>query len=554
MRHFRALVIGSFCLMLAGCCSHLDAGRAKRTSGAQLFRGMGTHHRAITTTSKKAQEYFDQGLIWMYAFNHDEAIRSFKETARLDPNSAMAWWGVALCHGPNINDAVVPPAREKKAWDALQKAIALKRHASSVERDLIDALSKRYADPQPSDRRPLDEAYAAAMRKLWNEYPADTDIGTLFAESLMDLRPWDLWSNEGEARPETTEVLAVLDGVLTLDPKNPGANHLYIHTVEASPMPNLGLASASRLEEAVPGSGHLLHMPSHIYVLTGNWDKASIQNEKAIASDRAYRRIAPEPGFYRLYMIHNHHMLSFASMMEGRSEVSIRAASDAVNGVPEESLREYAPLFDGFMGAKYDALKRFGRWDEILKQSPPPAYLPITTAMWRFSRAVAFAALGKVEEARKEEIAFEMAAGEVPEDAMMAINPARKILEIARHFLKGEILFREGQVDSAVAELTKSVVLEDQLIYMEPPEWMQPSRHTLGVFLLAAKRYAEAEMVYREDLKKWRGNGWSLYGLSRALQGQGKTQEAATYQAKFRTAWSRADTPIASSCLCVPTT
>ena len=537
--------------VVAGC-----GGRSARMAAhdVPLYEGMGTHHRAVTTDSPLAQRYFDQGLVWAYAFNHDEAIRSFQKAAELDPECAMAHWGIALCNGPHINFPMVPPDRAAAAWEALQNALAHQGDATPAEQALIRALAERYADPQPDDRAPLDEAYAEAMAGVWKAYPNDSDVGTLYAEALMDLHPWDLYTQAGEAKPGTEHILSVLEEVLRLDPDNPGANHLYIHATEASANPARANVAAQRLRKLVPASGHLVHMPSHVDVLTGRWQLAAQQNEAAIQADAAYRKVSPKQGFYRLYMLHNHHMLSFASMMEGRSKVAIQSAREAVNGVPEDYARENAAFVDAYMGATYDALKRFGRWDDILREPAPADYLPITTAMWRFNRGIAYAAKGEVANAEGEQELFEKAAANVPEGAIMAINPAERIMNIARHFLEGEIAYRRGDIDSAVAELRKAIEIEDGLYYMEPPEWMQPVRHTLGAVLLDAGRAAEAEKAYREDLANWPDNGWSLYGLSRALRMQGKAAEAEAVEKRFVKAWSRADTPLGSSCLCVPKT
>ncbi len=537
-------------VFLAGC-----GGPARHTypAGAQapLFAEIGPHHRKVSTSSALAQRYFDQGFTWAYAFNHDEAIRSFGEAARIDPQCAMAWWGIALCNGPHINNPLMTPEQSRQAWEALEKARALRAHADPIEQALIDALGHRYANPAPSDRRPFDEAYAAAMRGVWEAHPRDPDVGTLYAEALMDLRPWDLWSRDGEPRPETPQVLAVLDQVLRLDADNPGANHLYIHAVEASPHPERANTAADRLRRLVPVSGHLTHMPSHIDVLTGRWDLAAAQNERAIRADRAYRQVSPKQGFYRVYMAHNHHMLAFASMMSGRSAAAVSAARNIVESVPEDYMREQPALVDPFMGATYDALKRFGRWDDILAEPAPPDILPISTAMWRFSRAVALAAKGNVAEARQEQAAFRAAVARVPADALFSINKAHDVLRVAEDMLEGEIAYREGRIDAAVAALRRAIEREDALLYMEPPEWIQPVRHTLGAVLLDAGRHAEAEQVYRADLRKWPHNGWSLYGLSRALEAQGREDEADEAEKQFDRAWARADVAIKSSCRCV---
>lgn len=544
-------------IFLGGCRSsergsHMIP-RGSSTAAVPLFDGMGDHHRKISTQSQLAQQYFDQGLVWAFAFNHDEAIRSFEEAARLDPDCAICWWGVALCNGPHINNPVMTQQRSEVAWTAYQMALERIQQASPVERSLIEAVGTRYANPAPADRKPLDEAYAQAMRNVWRAHPNDADIGTLFAEAMMDLRPWDLWQKNGDPQPGTEEILTVLDEVLRLDPNHPGALHLYIHAVEASPDPHRGIAAAQRLRNLVPASGHLVHMPSHIDVLTGQWAKASDQNEAAIAADRAYRKISPRQDFYRVYMAHNHHMLAFAAMMEGRRETAIRAARDMVQGVPEEYARTQTALVDPVMAIQYEVLLRFGRWDEVLRQPPPPGYFKITTALWHYARGVAFAAKGQVTKADAERAKFKQAVAKVPADAMMSINKAERILAIAGYMLDGEIAYRQGSIDEAVAKLENAIAIEDDLMYMEPPEWVQPVRHTLGAILVDAGRYAEAEKVYRADLADWPENGWSLYGLEKCLRARDATSEANEVHKRFEQAWSRADTKIVSSCLCVRT-
>jgi tetratricopeptide (TPR) repeat protein len=540
-------------LCFAGCAA---SGRTMTRLGSDLslFDGMGRHHRTVTTQSRAAQRYFDQGLTWAYAFNHDEAIRSFEEAARLDPQCAMACWGVAFSNGPHINNPAMPPERSEAAWHALQKALALKENASPVERALIDALSRRYAWPAPEDRRALDEAYAAAMGEVWAAHGDDPDVGTLYAEALMDLHPWDLWTKDGRPKEDTELIVATLEEVLRIDSQNPGANHLYIHAIEASPNPERANAAADLMREAVPASGHLLHMPTHIDVLLGRWAQASLQNEKAIRADSAYRAIRPRIGFYRIYMAHNQHMLTFASMMEGRGARALEAARDVVAGVPEDYGREQAAFIDPWMSIPYDVLKRFGKWDELLAEPAPPSYWPISTSMWRGHRAIAFAAKGDVAGADRERAAFLHAVANVPADAVMGINKAHHVFDIAKHFVNGEIAFRKGNVDESVTELRRAAELEDELLYMEPPEWIQPVRHTLGAFLLSVGRYEEAEKIYREDLEKWPENGWSLHGLAKCLRARGATAEAQDTENRFRKAWARADTPIGSSCLCVPGT
>jgi tetratricopeptide (TPR) repeat protein len=530
-----------------------------RGEAPPLFDGMGTHRRRITTSSAEAQRYFDQALVWAYAFNHDEAIRSFEHAARLDPACAMAWWGAALCHGPHINNPAMDRARSTAAWDALAKARALVAGASPVERRLIEALAARYADPAAGslpltfeERAPLDRAYAAAMKAVYDTYPDDTDVATLYAEALMDLRPWDLWDGAtGEPRPETPEVVAVLERVLAADPDHPGANHLYVHAVEASRRPERAVGAADRLRRLVPASGHLVHMPAHIDVRTGRWDQAAEQNRQAAAIDAAYRARSPHQEFYRLYMAHNHHFLAYACMMLGRRDEAIDAARAMIAAVPAEWARENAALIDGYYPIEIEALLRFGQWDRLLAMEHPPEFLPITTALWRYARAASLGALGRLDEADAERERFRAAVAGVPAGAMMAINPASTVLAIAGHVLDGELAFRRGDTDGAVRHLREAVRIEDTLRYMEPPDWVQPARHSLGAVLLAAGRVDDAEKVYREDLARWPGNGWSLYGLWQCLERRGDAG-AAEAEARFKEAWRHADTRLHATCLCIP--
>lgn len=545
-----SLAVVAFSLFAVGCAQP-QSPRVIRTSGdAKLFTGMGNHRRTVTTSDPLAQQFFDQGLAWTYAFNHDEAIRCYSEAARLDPNCGMAWWGVALCKGPHINNPMMPPERSAAAWKALQQAVAVKQCLTPVERDLITALEARYAKDAPEDRSSLDRGYANAMANVWRMYPDDNDVGTLYAEALMDLHPWDLWTHAGEPKDGTEAILALLERVLELNPSNPGANHLYIHAVEAA-RPKLALDSAKRLCDMLPGSGHMLHMPSHIYVLTGKWDEAAVQNRKAIASDAAYRRIVPRQGFYQIYMLHNDHMLSFASMMTGRYEEALSAAA---NAMPKDRSAENAMLVDPWMGVRYDVFKRFGKWDEMLAEPKPAAHFPITTAMYHFNRGIAFAAKGDIDGARREKSAMHRQRDLIAAERIMGINKVHDLLDIADEFLDGEIAFRQGHVDQSVRHLQRAIALEDKLIYMEPPEWSQPVRHTLGAVLLSAGRHEEAAKAYQEDLENWPDNGWSLYGMQRCMEMAGDSDAAKTYANRFEKIWASADTPIGSSCQCIPKT
>lgn len=517
-----------------------------------FFDGLGQHGRKVTTTSTVAQRYFDQGLCFLFAFNHDEAIRSFRQASQLDPQCAMAWWGIAVANGPNINNPVVSAEQATAAWEALTKARAAAAGASPVEQALIEAVSKRYADPQPKDRKPLDEAYAAAMRAVWKNNPTDADIGALFAEAMMDLRPWDLWTPQGEAQPGTADIVAALEATLTQSPRHPLALHLYIHALEASPQPEKAIAPADRLRTLQPGLGHMVHMPSHIDVRTGRWALAAESNLKAIAADRRYREISPRQGFYRIYMAHNHHMLSFAAMMRGQSRLAISAINEMATTMPPEWVKENAAMADGFTAMPIEVLVRFGRWDDVLAAPEPPDYLPIARALRRGSRGIAFAAKGELDKASEEQQAFLAAAKLVPEEARVGNNSAADVLAVARHLLAGEILVRTPQSDQGISELYEAVKCEDRLRYSEPPDWIHPTRHALGATLLTLGKDAEAEKVYREDLTKLPNNGWSLFGLSRSLKGQGKMDEAERVEARFREVWRDADVKITSSCFCQP--
>jgi tetratricopeptide (TPR) repeat protein len=521
-----------------------------------IFEGLGKHHRPVATSSADAQRYFDQALTWTYAFNHDEAIRSYEAAAAKDPACAMAWWGIAYNHGPHINNTVVPPERAKAAWDAVQKALSLavvgdSRMSVVLERALIEALAKRYADPPPADRKPLDEAYAAAMREVYAAHADDADVATLYAESLMDLQPWDLWTKDGKPKGRTEEIMSVLEKVLAKHPDHPGATHLYIHTIENSPFPEKGKAAAETLRTLVPASSHLLHMPGHIDVQTGRWAKAAQANENAIAADRKYRAISPRQGFYAIYMAHNHQFLSWVAMNQGRSEKAVKEARAMVAGVPAEFLEKDPAAVDGYLPIAYEALIRFGRWDEMLEEPAPPAKLPILTAFWHLCRGLSFAAKGEIEDAQTEQAKLRDLTAKIGPDVKMAINPARNVLAIADRVLAGEIALAREDLEAAARELREAVKLEDDLTYMEPPDWLLPTRHTLGAVLVKAKRFEEAERVYREDLAAWPENGWSLWGLKECLRAMGREEEAAAVEQRFAAQWSEADTKLASTCLCV---
>ncbi len=527
----------------------------------RLFDGLGKHTRRVSTSSKDAQKYFDQGLIWTFSFNHAEALKSYAHAAKLDPNLAMAYWGVALVNGPHINVPLMNEDQSKAAWNALQQAKEHLGNATPVEQALILALEKRYVNPAAppggklpltfDERKDLERAYSNAMAKVYESFPDDADVATLYAESLMNLRPWDLYEvGTYKPRPETGPAVAALERAMQLNPDHPGANHYYIHAVEGSATPERGAAAAERLRELVAASGHMVHMPSHIDVRTGHWAQSAEQNRRAIKTDASYRKLSPKQGLYRLYMAHDNHFLAYASMMLGRRDEALKAAREMRQGIPDEFVKEFAPFVDAYTPIESEVRVRFGLWDEILESSEPPEFLPTTRALWHFARASAHTAKGDVEKAQAAREDFRNAVQAVPKDHMMVQNPAHTILQIAAHTLDGEIAFRQGKVDEAVASLTKGVEIEDGLRYIEPPDWVQPVRHSLGAVLLASKRLDEAAKVYHDDLEKWPENGWSLYGMWQTLKAQ-NSPDAAAFETRFKKAWKSADTKPHASCLCI---
>lgn len=504
-----------------------------------LFEGLSRHHHPVSTSSPLAQRYFDQGLRFLYAFNHDEARRAFEEAARLDPELAMAHWGVALSLGPNLN-LPVDAARELAARAAVERGQAALAHASPAERDYLRALAVRYA-PE-GDRRARDVAYADAMRALAASHPDDLDAATLFAEALMDLRPWDLWTRAGEPQPGTLEIVATLESVLARDPDHLGANHYYIHAVEASPHPERALPSADRLGELAPAAGHLVHMPAHIYLRTGRYAAASDANARAVEADRAYLATVGAAGFYaHMYYPHNLQFLAVSAAFEGRSAVSLEAAREAAAAVPEDHLAGM-PMLESFRAAPYFSLVRFAGWDALLAEPAPAEAQRFTSAIHLWARSVALARLGRVEEAAAEQARFEEARARVPEENMLVgNNRAAVVLGIASRVLAGEVAAARGEVAEAVAALRGAVELEDTLAYGEPPDWPIPARHTLGVVLLGAGRVGEAEGVYREDLARNPENGWALWGLAESLRQEGRAGEAGEVEARVQRAFARAD-------------
>ena len=520
-----------------------------------LYDGLGSYSRKITTNSAEAQRYFDQGLGFLHGFNHRAAIRAFQQAAEFESKCAMGHWGVALACGPHINSMAVPPPAAELAWTELELAQKNVGNASPVERALIDALAKRYANPQPEDRSELDRAYADAMREVWKKYPKDPDVGAFFAEAMMNLRPWDQWTPDGKPQPGTDEIIATLDAVLKLNPNHPLANHLYIHAVEASPNPERASAAADRLRNLQPGLAHNVHMPSHIDIRTGQWLKAVDTNAKAVEADQWYRKIFGQPkGFLNVYIAHNRHMLAYAAMMTGQRDLAMKHIRAMVAEMPSEFLTENALQAEGNVAMPLEVMVRFGLWDEILAE--PEKYTDkmwFTRAFHHAARAIAYAAKGDTASARNAQSVFVERAKLVPKEDFVSNNSCEALLAVAIPMVEGEILIAEGKIDGGIEQLCAAVQKEDALKYDEPPGWLIPVRHSLGAVLMKQQRFAEAEHVYRDDLARLPENGWSVLGLAESLRKQKRNaDEIAQTQAKFEKIWAKADVTITTSCLCQP--
>lgn len=536
------------CAALAACSSSRAEEEAPASAGARLYEGFGNYARPITTTSPEAQRWFDQGMQLLYGFNHDEAIRSFARAAELDPGCAMASWGVAYAHGLHINNPAMSDEASRAAWLAAQDALARLDDESPVEQALVRAVAERYAQTPPEDRRPLDEAYAAAMGEAFHAFPLDPDVGALCAESLMNLQPWDLWTHAGEPKGRTLEIVAVLEEVLARSPRHPGANHFYIHTVEASNEPERALQAAEALSDLVPGSGHLVHMPSHVWIRTGDYVRAAQTNARAIEADAAYFAVAPPPDFYSLYYVHNIHFLAYASMMSGDREAALAAAERLERELPPQFVEDYVRMADGLTPLKLHVFIRFGDWQEILRVPDYPEHRLAARAMRHYARALALANQGRTKDARREQSAFERVAAQMDDTWTFGNNPATTVLAIAGEMIEGEILFKEGHRREGVEHLQRAAVMEDEQIYDEPPGWMQPTRHALGALLLASRREAEAEDVFRRDLEQHPENGWALIGLAGALRAQSK--DASDVEARLARAWAGSGEMPGHACAC----
>lgn len=548
---YRSFFAGILLLaILGGCTNGVErvAGDAPEdyVKTAPLFEGMGDHTHPITTDVRLAQTYFDQGMALAWGFNHAEAARSFREAQKLDPDAPMPYWGEAWVLGPNIN-APMPEENIEPAWQAVQKALKYAGRGRADEQAYIQAMAKRYRATPVEDRSSLDRAYADAMMGVVEAFPADMDARALLAEALMDTNPWDYWHDDGTPKPGTEIILEHLETVLDTHPNHAAAAHLYIHAVEAK-YPERAEPAADRLGSLIPGAGHLVHMPSHIYIRVGRYADATEANEQAILVDNDYVTQCHAQGLYPLaYKPHNHHFLWYAAAMEGRSQRSIEAARHVAHHVDGEMMRQPGMgTLQHFHILPVYALARFGQWQDILNYPRPAEDLPYPIGAWQFARGLAHTRLGQMDQAKASlaEIQDILERDAVAGVMIWETNSTGHILRIAEAVLSGEIAAVEGDYDQAAIALRRGVALEDDLIYEEPSSWYAPVRQHLGQILLDADRPLEAEAVFRQDLAIYPDNGWSLHGLAAALRQQGETEEAAAASAQYDLAWQRADQPL----------
>jgi tetratricopeptide (TPR) repeat protein len=503
--------------------------------------GLGEHHHTISTKNPEAQRFFDQGLTLVFAFNHEEAARAFRRASELDPQSAMAYWGIALALGPCINLDVDPP-HEKAAYEALQKALSLAAGATKRERAYIQALAKRYSSDAKVDLRKLDAEYANAMRELSKHYPDDLDAATLYAESMMDLHPWKLWSLDGRPAEGTEEIVGVLESVLRRYPNHLGANHYYIHATEASPHPEWALASAKRLETLAPAAGHLVHMPAHTYMRVGDYLAAAHSNAAAADVDRTYLRASGTTGsmYDMMYYCHNLHFLAASYSMQGDFAHAKQAADELV--VHVAPIVRDMPMAEVYPPTQIFVLLRFHRWEEVLKLPPPDPSLAMTTAFWHFARGSAFAAKGQIDIAEAERKILETARNETPADLEFSFffNKAHTFLDLAENVLDARIAAAKGDRERAIKNWENAVQIQDRLNYGEPPEWFYPVRESLGGALLLNGQPERAEAVFRADLEQYSRNPRSLFGLLKALEAQKKSVNVEEVRREFEAAWKDA--------------
>jgi tetratricopeptide (TPR) repeat protein len=536
----------AFFLLVSPCAfaQHDHTPDATASGPAQLMAGMGSLHHPIATSNPEAQRFFDQGLTLIYAFNHEEAVRSFRRAAELDPKAAMPWWGISNAWGPNYNDPS-DPERMKAAFDALQTAKTLAAKGPENERAYVDALAARYSDDPKADAKQMARDYAKAMGVLAKKYPDDPDAATIYAESMMDIRPWGLWSLDGAPAEGTLEIIEVLESVLARFPNHLGANHYYIHAVEASPHAAWGLPSADRLGALVPSAGHLVHMPAHIYSRLGDFKDAEASNVAAAAADLAYIEATGAKGMYpAMYYSHNLHFLAYAAMQAGRIEAARAGAARLAENIHERAQGMPVDMTVGFLAYPVLVQVRFRKWQEILAMPATGVKIPILVSVSHFARGMAFASTGQVSDAEAERKNFTAAVEQISAKQTFGFDSAKTVLQIPADILDAQIAEARGDRKAAIGYLKLAVGVQDGLSYNEPPDWYYSVRETLAGALLRDGQAAEAERVFRDDLLRNPRNGRSLFGLSESLKAQNKMTDAEWARREFEAAWKDADTQL----------
>lgn len=508
------------------------------------------YHPTFTASADVAGRLIREGMVLCFAFNHFEAVKRFEEATVAEPGNPMGWFGIAYALGPNINNTSPGKDNIRRAVESIEHAKKIYHKSTPVEKALIDALALRYSVADDADRAALNQSYANAMKDVHNRFPTDLDVACFYADSLMNLHPWDFWSKAGEPRAEIVEAVRVLEMILQRNPRHPGANHFYIHAIEASPNPGRGLPAAGRLMDLVPEAGHLVHMASHIYIRTGHYEAAVESNRRGIEADLNYVKKSGRGGKYTMYRAHNYHFLVYAAMFEGRRALALKTAREMVSELMVGGKVIMPEVLDSFATTPFHVMERFGMWDEILQEPAPSAGLPCSKAFYHFARALACNATGRKDILKVEVVEFHKARKAVPEDFSFGNNSAAKVLDVGAAYLEGEVEFRQGNQAAGLEKLREAVRLDDALAYDEPWGWMVPARHALGALLLEAGHVEEARQVYEKDLVDHPNNGWALHGLAECYQKSGDAARAAGCLERFEKAWARADVRISASCFC----
>jgi tetratricopeptide (TPR) repeat protein len=549
----RAIVIAcSVALVACGSAAYFWQNLSRPVVVVPFFPGLGPYHRAVTTRSEIAQKYFDQGLAFLYSFDQDAALTSFEAAAVCDPDCAMAYWGIAMSEGAKVDDPEAAAPRTMEAYKASREALKLAGDSSPVEQSLIKAVAQRFDILQETDPAAREQSYASAMRRAWQAFPDDPDVGALTAKAISAARSLDVCAAPGQALPPSPEVVRSLETVLARHPDHPFALHLLIHALEGTDQFEQAKPAADRLRDYAPGLSHLTHMPSHIDIRRGDWDAAMTASQRAIASEKDFEKLAGNPGFYRVMVLHNYHMLIYIAAMQGRSELATQAAKEVLTQIPTEYRERDVERVDFYYALPYQLHIRFGRWKEMLGEPAPPDDLPIATAMWQLGKAMAYVATGEVGEAKFQQATLVSTVMSFFSSARSRKINGRVLFKVAAASLGGQGLYGEGKVDEAIAQLREAVKDEDALPYMEPPDLILPARHVLGAVLLSTGRDKEAEAVYRDDLTRHPHNGWALYGLWQSLKNQKRTADAAKAEAEFNDAWKHADIKLTASFLGLP--